>query len=119
MFSKPPFAPLSRLCQPALVDTETGLELVKLLLQVAWADDVVTDAERAVMQATAQRVAGAEGLALLASALDGAAPLPPPNMGLLARHRAEVLQEVVRLSAIDGLHRDELDLVATIGGMLR
>jgi hypothetical protein len=30
-----------------------------------------------------------------------------------------VLKEVARLSAVDGVHADELDLVATIGGMLR
>ena len=119
MFSNAPFARVSQLCQLAVVDQETGLELIKLLLQVAWADDVVSDAERSSLLATAERVAGADGLALLDAVFSLKAPLPPPNMGLLARHRGEVLKEVARLGAVDGLHKDELDLVATIGGMLR
>jgi len=101
------------------VDVETGLELIKLLLQVAWADDVVTDAERAALLATAERVSGAAGVDIVVAALDRKEPLRPPNMGLLASHRGEVLKEVARLSAVDGITKDELDLVATIGGMLR
>ncbi len=101
------------------MDQETGLELVKLLLQIVYADDVVTDAERAALTATAERVAGAAGLAVVAAALDRRERLPPPNVGLLARHRGEVLKEVARLAAVDGINKDELDLVATLGGMLR
>jgi DNA polymerase len=40
-------------------------------------------------------------------------------MGRLATHRAEVLKEVAQLAAVDGLCFDELEMVATIGGMLR
>ncbi len=101
------------------MDTVTGLELIKLLLQVAWADDVVTPLERETLDAAATRLAGDAGHALLTATLDHHEPLPPPNMGLLARHRADVLKEVARLSAVDGVHADELDLVAIIGGMLR
>lgn len=101
------------------MDTVTGLEVIKLLLQVAWADDVVTSLERDVLFAAAERLAGDEGRALLSATLDERQPLPPPNIGLLVRHRADVLKEVARLSAVDGVHADELDLVATIGGMLR
>jgi hypothetical protein len=101
------------------VDTVTGLEVIKLLLQVVWADDVVTSVERDALFAAADRLAGDGGRALLTATLDERQPLPAPNMGLLVRHRAEVLKEVARLSAVDGIHADELDLVATIGGMLR
>ncbi|HEY1099166.1 MAG TPA: hypothetical protein VGF99_09560, partial [Myxococcota bacterium] len=84
------FASSSSTCQLRRVDEETGLELVKLLLQVAYADDVVTDAERDSLYATAARVAGAAGRDVVDEALVHRRPLPPPNMGLLARHRGDV-----------------------------
>jgi hypothetical protein len=114
-----PFAPRGNLCQPDGVDASTGLELVKLLLQVAFADDEVSAAERLSLDATARRLAGDAGLEVVKAAVDRRERLPPPNMGLLSKHRAEVLKEVARLGAVDGIHADELDMVATIGGMLR
>lgn len=101
------------------MDEQTGLELVKLLLQVAFADDVVSEAERAALDGVAQRVAGARGTDLVAAALDRKERLLPPQIGLLARHRVEVLKEVARLGAVDGIQKDELDMVGLIGGMLR
>lgn len=100
-------------------DPEVGLELVKLLLQVAYADDVVSAKERAVLVDAARRLAGEAGIAVVAAALDDKLPLPAPNMGLLGKHRGPVLKEVARLGAVDGINKDELDLVGTIGGMLR
>lgn len=114
-----PFAPCWNLCQPDQVDTATGLELVKLLLQVAFADDVISAAERTSLDDTALRLAGQEGPEVVAAAIDRHERLPAPNMGLLATHRAEVLKEVARLASVDGLCFDELEMVATIGGMLR
>lgn len=101
------------------MDASTGLELVKLLLQVAFADNEVSAAERVSLDGAARRLAGDAGVEVVKAAVDRRERLPPPNMGLLSQHRAEVLKEVARLGAIDGIHADELDMVATIGGMLR
>ena len=101
------------------MDQDTGLELVKLLLQVAYADDVVSETERAALDGVARRLAGAAGTELIAAALDRKERLLPPQMGILASHRVEVLKEVARLGAVDGIQKDELDMVALIGGMLR
>ncbi len=101
------------------MDQETGLELIKLLLQVVFADDVVSDAERAVMNGAAKRLAGQAGVDLVEAVLERGETLPPPHMGKLVAHRAQVLREVAHIGAVDGVHKDELDMVAVIGGMLR
>jgi hypothetical protein len=100
------------------VDLLAGTELIKLLLQVVTADDVVSAAERAVLTETARRIAGPEALEVIRLALDEGKPLPAPNLSLLMQHRGEVLREVARVAAVDGIHRDELDMVKVIGGLL-
>ena len=100
------------------MDPHTGTELIKLLLQVVTADDVVSAGERACLDEAAVRLGGPGALEVIRLALDEGKPLPPPNIGLLARHRGEVLREVARIGAIDGIHREELDMVKTIGGLL-
>lgn len=100
------------------MDQATGTELIKLLLQIVTADDVVSDAERVALDRAAARLGGAVATAVVVAALDENKPLPAPNMGLLAQHRTEVLLEVARVGAADGIHRDELDLVRLIGEML-
>jgi uncharacterized tellurite resistance protein B-like protein len=101
------------------VNGAVGLELIKLLLQVVFADDVVTPAERVALSASAERLAGPAGLELVHAVLDRRGPLPAPNMGLLAEHRADVLVEVGQIAAADGVNRDELDMIKTIAGMLK
>ncbi len=104
---------------PRLVNHEVGLELVKLLLQVAYADHAVSADERAALDAVAARVAGDAGLDLVRAGIDRGERLLPPQIGMLVPHRAQVLKEVARLGAVDGVHDDELDMVSLIGGMLR
>lgn len=101
------------------IDQETGAELVKLLLQVAFADLEVSPAERAALDAAAQRLAGDAGLALVVAGVDRRERLLPPDLGRLRAHRTVVLKEVARLGAVDGIQQDELDMVGLIGGMLR
>lgn len=101
------------------IDQETGAELVKLLLQVAFADDEVSPAERAALDAVALRLAGPAGVELVVAGVDRRERLLPPDLGRLKAHRTEVLKEVARLGAVDGIHQDELDMVGLIGGMLR
>jgi hypothetical protein len=101
------------------IDQETGAELVKLLLQVAFADDEISLAEREALDAAAMRLAGSAGLALVVAGVDRRERLLPPDLGRLKAHRSAVLQEVARLSAVDGVHEDELEMVKLISGMLR
>ncbi|MDP2343492.1 MAG: TerB family tellurite resistance protein [Deltaproteobacteria bacterium] len=100
------------------MDLVAGTELIKLLLQVVTADDVVSAGERAVLDATARRIAGPDALEVIRLSLDEGKPLPAPNLALLLPHRGDVLREVARVAAVDGIHRDELDMVKIIGGLL-
>jgi uncharacterized tellurite resistance protein B-like protein len=101
------------------VNAAAGLELTKLLLQVVYADDVVTAPERTALLAAAERLAGAAGVDLVTGVLDRGQPLPAPNMGMLAAHRADVMLEVGRLAAADGVQREEVEMIKTIAEMLR
>ncbi len=100
------------------MDQTTGTELIKLLLQIVTADDVVSDAERVALDGAARRLGGPAALDVVRRALDDKQPLPAPNMGMLRQHRTEVLVEVARVGAADGIHSDELDLVKLISEML-
>ena len=72
-----------------------ALEVIKLLLQVAWADDEVAPEEAELLIAQAGRAGLAEEqIAELRTYLSGDAPLPPPNLGRLKERRVEVLRQV-------------------------
>ncbi len=96
-----------------------GLELTKLLLQVVYADDVVTAPERTALLAAAERLAGVAGVELVTGVLDRAEALPAPQMGQLQAHRADVMVEVGRIAAADGVQREEIEMIKTIAEMLR
>lgn len=83
-------------------------ELVKLLLQVAWADHEVAPAEAAALVAFARRSSLPEPeLAALQAMLTGSAPLTPPNLGLLKQRRTDVLRAVKELLLSDLKVADE------------
>jgi len=98
-----------------------AFELLKLLLQVAWADDQVSPEEANALLAFGQKnQLTAEQLALLAACLAGNAPLPPPNLGFLRSHRLDVLRAVKELLQSD-LHvaDEEGALLEQISSLLR
>ena len=91
-------------------DPVIRLELLKLLLQVAWADHEVQEEERAAVR----RFATDEGIVdpTLEAYLDGKAPLPPPNMTLLRTRREEALFLAKSLARADlHLGDEEIDLL--------
>jgi uncharacterized tellurite resistance protein B-like protein len=96
------------------------LELLKLLLQVAWADHEVAPAEAEALRAFARR----SGLAdieqqQLADMLAGRVPLAPPDFGLLKARRTDVLRAVKELLLADvALADDEEDLLGQIAALL-
>ena len=85
--------------------TPNGLfasELVKLLVQVAWADHAVAAAEAEALVSFARRSGLPQAeLAQLTEMLAGRAPLSPPNLGLLKSRRTEVLRAVKELLLSD------------------
>jgi hypothetical protein len=95
-------------------------ELVKLLVQVAWADHEVAAPEADALLAFARR----QGLS--AAELDGLqamltrrAPLTPPNLGLLKQRRTEVLRAVKELLLSDlAIADEEEEILAQISALL-
>ncbi|MFZ9887340.1 MAG: hypothetical protein ACO3JL_07545 [Myxococcota bacterium] len=93
---------------PAYLEESVAMELLKLLLQVAWADDKLHALE-------------AESLTQLADALlpndrhfeavhawiEGTLPLPAPDLQLLRAHKEDVLLEVRRVIFADQVFAKE------------
>ena len=98
-----------------------AFELLKLLLQVAWADDQVAAEEAGALLAFGQKnQLTTEQLELLAACLAGQAPLPAPNLGFLKSRRLDVLRAVKELLESD-LHvaDEEGPLLEQISSLLR
>jgi len=95
-------------------------ELVKLLVQVAWADHDVAGAEAETLLTFARKsgLSDAE-LTHLSEMLAGRAPLAPPNLSLLKPRRTEVLRAVkdVLLSDLE-LAEEEEELLGQISALL-
>lgn len=95
-------------------------ELVKLLVQVAWADHDVAAAEIELLMdyARKQGLSDAEREQLHAM-LTGKAPLTPPNLGLLKARRTDALRAVKDLLLVDKTMADEEeDVLSQIAALL-
>lgn len=95
-------------------------ELVKLLLQVAFADHEVAPAEAEALLAFARSrsLPEAEMVALHAM-LTGRAPLVPPNLGLLKQRRTDVLRAVKELLLSDlEVAEEEEEILNQIAALL-
>jgi hypothetical protein len=100
---------------------DLNLEILKLLLQVAWADDVVDDDEiQPLMSMAREQAVPEEELRRLADCLRGSSPLPPPNFGYLREHKDVALLAAERyLGAGDSERvRDSEAVMATIRELL-
>ena len=97
-----------------------ALELVKLLVQVAWADHDVARAEAEALLGFARRSGLSEqALADLSAMLHGRAPLAPPNLGLLKERRTEVLRAVKELLLSDlEVAEEEEEILSQIASLL-
>jgi hypothetical protein len=95
-------------------------ELVKLMLQVAWADDAVEPVERKIVEGLAERLSlPNENLEELRTCLDGRQSLPPPDMQLLRGYKEEATQLAEQLVIIDDeVTDDENRLLAELNEML-
>ena len=100
--------------------TRLSLEILKLLLQVAWADDRVAEQEKMHIWSVA-RAAGIseEDAAALQACLDGAMPLPPPDFGYLRAHKEAALQAAQDMIVTDHqVARGELLVLEQIRDLL-
>jgi uncharacterized tellurite resistance protein B-like protein len=97
-----------------------ALELVKLLLQVAWADHDVAPAEAEALLGYARRSGLDESeLQGLSAMLSGRAPLAPPNLGILKERRTDVLRAVKELLLSDlEVAEEEEDVLGQIAALL-
>jgi uncharacterized tellurite resistance protein B-like protein len=97
-----------------------AIELVRLLLQVAWADHDVAPAEAEALMGFARRNGLNEAeLNELSAMLSGRAPLVAPNLGLLKARRTEVLQAVKQLLLVDlEIAEEEEELLEQIAALL-
>jgi uncharacterized tellurite resistance protein B-like protein len=81
---------------------EFAFELMKLLLQVAWADDDVAREEAAALLAFGKKnQLSDDHLAVISACLAGKSPLPPPNIGFLKSRRVDALRAVKDLLTSD------------------
>lgn len=97
-----------------------ALELVKLLVQVAWADGDVAPAEAEALLAFARRNGlDQDELQSLSAMLTGRAPLAPPNLGLLKERRTDVLRAVKDILVSDlEIAEEEEEVLEQIAGLL-
>jgi uncharacterized tellurite resistance protein B-like protein len=105
---------------PGVSSAAFSSELVKLLLQVAWADhDVAPQEAEALLRYARQNGLSRAELDALGAMLTGRAPLTPPNLGLLKQRRSEVLRAVKSLLVSDvHVAEEEEEILAQISTLL-
>lgn len=116
---RPPGATLTHVQAPSsdpLFNTET----LKLLLQVAWSDDVLDPKERAfISQLGHQWAVPPDVMSTLLMHLDQGKPLPQPNLSLLRTKADAVLDAAEALVSADGvIDVQEKEFLATVEQLL-
>lgn len=99
---------------------EVNVETMKLLLQVAWADDTLDKAERQTIADLGPKWGIAPDLMEhLLKHLDIGKPLPQPNLSLLRQHRDVVMAAAEWFVGVDGVIDDmEKDFLSTVQSLL-
>ena len=97
-----------------------NLEILGLLLQVAWADEEVGSREATSIISRARRLDLEDDyIGILEACLSGEKTLPPPDMGFLRQHRDEALAAVRMLVAADNVVTEgEAELLREIEELL-
>ena len=101
-------------------DVVFHIEVVKLLLQMAWSDDDLDTEEREQIRISATKwgVPPAD-LQILLERLDQGEPLPVPNLKLLRRKPEAAIAAARRLMLADGkIQASEAEMLAQIKEML-
>jgi len=85
------------------LNEDVRLEVLKLLVQVAWADDRLALKEVEVMRRIALALGASVGARMaLERWLTQMEPLPPPNLDMLKPHKDSVLRAVGSVVKADG-----------------
>ena len=100
--------------------SEFRIEVLKLLLQVAWADHEVQPEEAQTIRDIARQYRlDDEQLSQLEGYLSGEAALPAPNLGILRERRQEVILAVQTLLLSDlQVVAEEREILAEIEELL-
>lgn len=95
-------------------------ELLKLLVQLAWADDAISRSESDHILFIARAAAlDKQELEELELALQGRAKPPPPDLGLLREHREEALSAArVLLMADNQMTQSESEMLEQLRELL-
>lgn len=98
-----------------------NLEIVKLLMQVAWADSELADEEVAHIAEVARSGGlGDKAVAAVESLLRGDSKLPPPDLGFLRKHADVALAAAERMvRSEDGASDDDAAIVEQIRQLLQ
>lgn len=96
------------------------VEIIKLLMQVAWADGSVAPDEAAAIVGHARAAGlGERALAALDSCLTGSSRLPAPDLGFLRQHRQEALDAADKIVRRDAeISDEEVEIIAQIQQLL-
>lgn len=107
--------------QPADSDPRLNREIIHLLLQVAWADDEITETEVEHLIDRARRASLSDDeIADIRAYLAGDKALPMPDLGLLRAHKKKVLLAVGTMMGADGdIRGEEKELFDQIRDMLK
>jgi uncharacterized tellurite resistance protein B-like protein len=102
-------------------DPRLEMELIKLLMQVAWADGSVGEQEAVRVFDHARRMQlQPRALDLLWECLQGKRKLPAPDLGLLRQHAEVACDLAEELVHADGeVTEEEVEVLAQIESMLR
>jgi uncharacterized membrane protein YebE (DUF533 family) len=98
-----------------------NLEILKLLIQVAWADHEIADDERAMLEARARASGlGEQAVATLQRFLATEAKLPAPDFGFLRAHRDAAIAAAEKMVHSDAQVSDsEEEVLSEIRQLLR
>ena len=105
---------------PHSTEDRFNIEVIKLLLQVAWVDRELTQAERLVIMGLGRSWNVPEGeLHTLLDLLQAGGEMPQPDMAVLRARPDDVMEAARALVAADNsVAPDEKALLARIGVML-
>ncbi len=109
------------MASPPTGEVSFDTEVVKLLLQVAWADDEVGKREKDMIFGLARSWFVPESeLKVLMNRLDQGQPLPQPNLALLRTRAADVMEAVRGLVLSDGkIAEEESAMIQQISELLK
>ncbi len=99
---------------------QVAREILKLMIQAAWADhEVQTEEAEALMAAAAKIKLGEQELKDFKASIAGQKPLPAPDLGLLRAYKTEALTSVRELCDADAhFVSEERELIAELEMLL-